>query len=415
MIKPAQRAPGDAMEPAVWVVSELYSSEKTDFFVSGIAEGLSARHAVRMLTNRPMDTKRDAEPWHAQRAGITAFHCWSTRFPKDRLALRLVNVLTLSVSMFLSAARRFRRGDRVIVVTSPPMLPFVIAVACWLRGARLMVLMHDVYPDILETLGIVSRGSVAWRALDWMNRRLLAFAARVIVLGRDMRQLAIEKLNGAQEKVVIIPNWGDTEAVRAAPASQSALRRRLQLEDKFVVQYMGNMGRTHGVENVVAASEQPGMPPGAHFLFIGSGARRPWLEQVAGSRSNLTVLPPCSDTELPDALIAGDVAVIPFRDGMLGLSVPSRMYNVLAAGRPIIAAADPRSELAQVVSEERVGWVVPPEDPVLLAAAIREAMEQPALLQEMGRRARASAELRYSRAAVIARYEALMRVEFAGG
>jgi len=394
-------------------VSELYSSEKTDFFVSGIAEGLADRHPVRLLCARPMNSKRDAEPWYAHRAGITAFHCWSTRFPKDHLALRLVNVVTLSVSMFLTAVRRFQRNDRVIVVTSPPMLPFVIAAACWLRGARLIVLMHDVYPDILEALGMVSRGSLAWRALDRMNRRLLAFSARVIVLGRDMRQLAIGKLDGRGEKVVIIPNWGDVEAVRAVPPSLSVLRGRLRLEDRFVVQYMGNMGRTHGVENVVAASEQPGVPARAHFLFIGSGARRPWLEGVAGSRSNMTVLPPCSDIEFPDALAAADVAVIPFRDGMLGLSVPSRMYNVLAAGRPIIAAADPRSELAQVVSEERVGWVVPPDDPARLAVAIREAMEQPSLLEEMGRRARACAELLYSRSAVIARYEALMDAEFA--
>jgi len=412
MINRAQPAT-DVTEPPIWVVSELYTREKTETFVTGIAEGLAARHEVRVLCSQPTSTKRDLLPWRALHAGLTVYPCWSTRFSKDRLALRFVNVVTLSGSMFLIAAFRFRKADRVIVVNSPPTLPFFIALACWLRGARLIVLVHDVYPDMLAALGMVSRGSLVWRVLERMSRTLYSSAERVVVLGRDMRVLVSRWVQAAAEKVVIIPNWAETDTVRAVAVSQSALRRKLQLEDRFVVQFMGNMGRFHGVETVVAASELPALSPRVHFLFIGSGARGPWLQQVASTRPNITVLPPCSDADLPDALAAGDVAVIPFRSGMLGISVPSRMYNVLAAGRPIIAVADARSELAQVVHEEEVGWVVPPDDPGQLADAIRDAMAQPSLLLEMGRRARACAELHYSRAAVIAQYETLMKAEFA--
>jgi glycosyltransferase involved in cell wall biosynthesis len=108
-------------------------------------------------------------------------------------------------------------------------------------------------------------------------------------------------------------------------------------------------------------------------------------------------------------LNACDISVVAFVKGMAGVSVPSRMYNVMASGKPILAVCDPESELARVVLEERIGWVVPPEDPTALAAAIDFARAQPAELAQMGVRARAAAVRSYSKAAVLDQYRALVQ------
>jgi glycosyltransferase involved in cell wall biosynthesis len=147
-----------------------------------------------------------------------------------------------------------------------------------------------------------------------------------------------------------------------------------------------------------------------HFLLIGSGAKASWLKDTANERGlgNVTILPHRRRDELADSLNACDVAVISFVRGMAGVSVPSRMYNVLAAGKPIVAAADADSELAQVVLEERVGWVVEPGRPERMAQAILAAREATEERTAMGTRARAVAEQKYTLDNVIAAYRALV-------
>ena len=122
----------------------------------------------------------------------------------------------------------------------------------------------------------------------------------------------------------------------------------------------------------------------------------------------MTILPPCTPSELPAYLGASDLSIVAFLPGMAGVSVPSRLYNVLAAASPVLAVADPTSELALVVTEERVGWVVRPSDIDGVAGAIRTARANPEALAVMGARARAAAEAKYSLARAAAAYEALL-------
>jgi glycosyltransferase involved in cell wall biosynthesis len=218
----------------------------------------------------------------------------------------------------------------------------------------------------------------------------------VVILGRDMEQLVSRKLGGHAGTVVSIPNWADTDIVSPGDRHANALLAELGLSTRWVVQYAGNMGRTHGLETLVdAAATLRTVAADVHFLLIGSGARMEWLRDAV-SRSegtnNITVLPSRPRSDQNNFLNACDVAVVSFRSGMSGVSVPSRMYNILAAGKPIIAVADDDSELALVVREERVGWVVPPGRGDLLAAAIVAARQEPEVLRAMSVRARRAAE-----------------------
>jgi colanic acid biosynthesis glycosyl transferase WcaI len=247
------------------------------------------------------------------------------------------------------------------------------------------------------------------RVLAALTRKLYASAPRIVVLGRDMKALVERKLSGPGHGIVIIPHWGDVDEIRPATRERNELLQRLGLAHKFVVQYSGNMGRTHGIETVVEAARGLRDTPDVHFVFIGFGAKRAWLEEtvVREGLANVTVLPLVPRAELVTSLGACDLALIPFVPGMAGISVPSRMYNVMAAGRPILAVADPDSELARVVGEEDIGWVVPPADPARLAEAIRAARADRDGVRRKGARARGVVQERFTLAATLELYRAL--------
>lgn len=386
----------------VWVISELYYPEETStgYFLTCTAEGLVQHFPVSVLCSQPTYAARGQRAARYEvHNGVQIHRCWGTTFNKDRLLLRLVNMVTITLSIFFNALLRIRPGDCVLVVTNPPPLPFAVSFICTLRRAHCILIIHDVYPEVLVATDIASPRSMLTRFVGWLNRLLYRSCARIVVLGRDMRKLAQRKLLPNDRRVTIIENWSDLHLVQPQFRADNALLNELQIADKFVLQYAGNMGRTHGLEYLVASARQlVHIHPEIHFLFVGTGAKKDWLEQTVKKEnlSTITLLGKQPRSQLSKLLNACDVAVITYREGMSGVSVPSRMYNIMAAGKPIIAMADLDSELARVVMEEQIGWIVLPGDETGLVGAVLEASRQPVRLLEMGLRARRAAETKYS-------------------
>src|SRR6185503_9917483 len=208
---------------------------------------------------------------------------------------------------------------------------------------------------------------------------------------------------------IVIPNWGDIDQIRPSPRHDNALLRELGIDSKFVVQVMGNIGRTHAIEGVLDAAELLADNSDVHFLIVSAGARAGWLRAQIAERKlgNVSWLPPCPPDALNLYLNACDVAAVPLRAGMTGVSMPSRLYNIFASGRPTLAIAEPETELAMTVTEHDVGWVVPPNDATAIAAAIRAAAAEPAAVATMGRRARELAVSSFSRERAGAAYRML--------
>jgi colanic acid biosynthesis glycosyl transferase WcaI len=178
--------------------------------------------------------------------------------------------------------------------------------------------------------------------------------------------------------VAVIPNWAETDDLQPKPRTENELLKELNVSDKFVVLYAGNMGHPNDVESVVECAQSLRDDERFHFIFLGTGAKRKWLEEEVKNRdtSNITLLPPRPRMEQNAFLNACDIAVITLVPGMWGVSMPSRTYNTLAVGKPVIAMADPGSELALVVEEDNIGWVVPPGKPERLKETIFLAYEK---------------------------------------
>jgi len=403
------------MTKKVWIVSELYYPEETStgYIATKIAEGLSQHFPTHALCSQPTYSARGiSAPVREVYNGVVIRRCRATTLNKDVLLFRLVNLLTISLSMFFHAVVSFEQGDVVLVTTNPPTLPFFTAVACRIRGAKCVLLVQDVYPESLVAAGLLDAHSFPVSVLNRLNLVLYRAMERISVFGRDMEALVREKLaTGASTNIVIIRNWADADQIVPSPREQNELLKQLGLPGKFVAQYAGNIGRVHGIETLLKTAKiLHGADTDIHFLFIGSGAKKKWLEDAVKKNglNNVTILSNRPRGDQQNFLNACDVAITAFVPGMTGVGVPSRMYNIFSAGKPIVAAVEEDSELGLVVREENVGWIVPVNDAEKIADAILEAKSKPQLLAEMGIRARAIAENKYSFKSVIEAYQSMV-------
>lgn len=396
-------------KPRLWVVTELYFPEETStgYYLTRIAEGLADKFDVKVICGQPNYSSRGMRaPKREVRNLVEVFRVFGTTLDKNVVPFRLLNMLTLNVSTLFRGLLHFRSGDRVLVVTTPPLMPFAAALAALCRGASYTLLIHDNYPEILFAVGNVNEGSLFARTLHFFNRSLYKYAAKIIVVGRDMRKLVTAKTKGFDVPISVIPNWAELETVSPRPRSDNKLLLELGLSDKFVFLYAGNMGHPNDLESIVLCAEKLKDTTQIHFIFLGSGAKEPWLRKVVEGRAltNVTILKPQPRSGQIVFLNACDVALVSLVRKMRGVSMPSRTYNILATGKPILALADLDSEIAQVIEEEEVGWVVPPAEPELLLDTIKEIYAKRNDLEKKGANARNAALNKYSLSTAIERY-----------
>ncbi len=400
------------MTKKLWIVSEYFYPDEsaTGYYLTTISEKLGKYYNANVICggNKNSSYRFNSLPSEVFN-GVNIYRCNSTTLNKNVLIFRFINLVTISFSIFFKTILKLEPGDCVIVVTNPVSLPFVVSVACWLKKANCILLIHDVYPNVLIATGLIKKDWLAARFLNWLTVGLYNRVGKIIVLGRDMEKLVSRKLNNLS-KIHIITNWADFKEIFPRQRNSNSLLSKLDIQNKFVVQYSGNMGRTHGLEILIDASKKLTNIDKIHFLFIGAGAKRNWLERSVKNcgLKNVTLIPSQPRSNLSDTLNACDVAIISFIPGMSGLSVPSRMYNILAAGKPIIAVTEPDSELANVVREENIGWIVSPDNSEQLVATIIEATKNYETLKEMGKRSRFAAENKYSLDVVINAYRNLI-------
>lgn len=396
-------------DPKVWVVSELFYPEDTStgYYMTKIAEGLSKRWNVGVLTSQPTYSKRSLRsPYRETWNGITIIRCPGTTFDKNKLSRRVLNAATISCSIFTHALAMVGKNDVVIVVTNPPILPFVSLAACKAKGARCILKIDDVYPDALVVSGLIKSDNYVASAGNIAQRALLARMDRIIVLGRCMAKRIHDKLGKDNNNVEVITSWSDIDMTKPMPKENNILLASLGLSDKFIILIAGNIGRLQDVETIVNAAQNLHDKQNIHFLFVGSGAKAPWLREKIEKEGikNITVVPQRPRSEQSIFMNACDVALVALRRGMSGLGVPSRFYNHIAAGKPIIAMIERDSEVCMVVVEEKLGWVVDPGDSASLTGCILESCRKRDLLHDMGVRARMLAETKYSYDEVIKRY-----------
>lgn len=393
----------------LWILTEVYYPEmiSTGYYLTTIAEGLAKQREVKVITGQPKHMSRgEKAPAHEVVNGVEIFRAAATTFDKNVFTLRLINMLTIGISVFAKSLAKFQRGDHVMVVTAPPSLPVTTAVACLLRGAGYTMCVQDSYPEILVAVGLAKPRSFSVRLAHFVNQWVYKHATRIIVMGRDMKELFEKKTASLEIPIEAIPNWADLDLVSPTPRAGNPLLKELGIEDKFVFLYAGNIGRPTDVETIAAAAARLIENRKLHFLFIGEGVKKSWLaaEKERHQLDNVTILEYRPREDQRQFLNACDVGLVGLVRGMWGTAMPSRTYNLMAAAKPILAITERRSELARVIDEERVGAYVEPGDIEGFVEAVLSFVSSPDNLRAMGERGRAAALAKYSPAAAVESY-----------
>jgi glycosyltransferase involved in cell wall biosynthesis len=324
---------------------------------------------------------------------------------KAALVRRAAAELLFALRTFLALLRELRRGDVVLTVTAPFMLPYAVAAAAALKGARSALIMHDLFPDVLVMAGLLKSRSIATMTMRAANGWMFRALSAVITIGRDAERPLLSYPGMTRTKIRFIPNWATlTPSVRPA-TPDNPFRRALSA--RFVVGLSGNLGFTHDSEIVFEAARLLRDETEIHFLLSGWGIGFERLKQLQASSNlpNVSFVARVEDAELETFLAAADIWIVPYRKKVAGVSVPSRFYNLLAVGRPVILVSEAEAEAALTVVEDRLGWVVTPGRADELAAAIRMASRSGD--RSMAERA-VKAAARFDRATALNAYADLM-------
>ena len=343
--------------------------------------------------------RREDTPW----GSVTRVH----PFPggdKSNLARRALGFAGFSVLAGWCGVR----GGPVdgVLSMSPPLTNGLLGWMMHLvRRGPLVFNIQDVFPDAAIETGAITNPRII-TAASWLERWSYRRAAAVTVLSNDLRDNVIAKLpSRLAPRVRVIPNFVLTEDIRPLDRLTS-YRTELGIGDEPVVLYAGNVGFSQSLELVVAAARAM---PHVTFLINGEGSAKPGLIEDVVDLANVRIGTYQPMERLAEVLATGDVHVVPLRAGLGRVSVPSKTYSILAAGRPVVAAIDPGTEVPRILAESGAGLAVAPDDPAAFIAALGELLGDRAAAAEMGRRGRSWVETAASPAAVALAYEELFR------
>ena len=321
-------------------------------------------------------------------------------YDRRSILRRLLSWLRYFVAASMVVART-NRTTLLFIVSNPPFLGLLGYLCKLIRGQRYVVLVYDVYPDILIALGAMGEG---WGARIWrlLNRFVLERADAVIAISHDMADI-LEKQYDLNRTVpgksVVIPNWADVETIRPLKKEDNWFALEHRQIGKTTVLYSGNMGNTHDIESILEVARLLRHERHIHFLLIGEGAKWSLVERAIADEGleNITLLPFQPEEILPWSMTTGDIGIVPYHPGSEGCIVPSKTYYYLAAGVvPMIVAAR-ETDLTKMVVECQCGMAFASGDRDAMARAILELDKNPARLTQFKVAARATAEKLYSR------------------
>jgi colanic acid biosynthesis glycosyl transferase WcaI len=353
-----------------------------------VVQALSTRHDVTVLCGRPSyDTpeKRPWRLWQTEQAGrVRIVRIGSTDYPRFQMKWRVMNYLSYAA---LAAARAMLTSCDVIVsMTDPPFLGIVGAFLARVKGKPFVYNIRDLYPDMALGGAIVKPGLLMriWQMLHgWTFRH----TSRVIVLGEDMRARIVAK-GVDPARIVVVRDGAEIPGADAPqPPLDPDVIRALRGDFRVVLLHAGNLGFYGAWETLITAAREL-QEDGVGFVFVGDGAQRAQLEAAAKGVANVRFLPFFPASKIPTVLAAPDAHVITIRRGLEGVVVPSKMYAILAAGRPIIAVAPRETDVASLGALQGFGLSADPDKPEELVRVVRALVSDPGKLKTMARAAR---------------------------
>jgi len=370
------------------------------------AELVQRGHRVIVYAaSRGYDDPSRKYPLREIRDGVEIRRLPLSSFGKKSIALRVVGGLLLMVQQMV-------RGlfvphlDRILVSTSPPMCPIAALLISWIRWKPIVYWVMDLNPDQVIELGKVKAGSAPARAMDWLNRRILGRARKVVALDRFMAE-RLQRKRDVAGKTAVMPPWPHDDHMEMIDHSENPWRTENIEGEKFIVMYSGNHGFSTPVKTVLDAALRMQDDEGMEFLFIGGGVGKKVVEETISKENprNVRSLPYQPFETLRYSLSAADVHLVSVGDDVVGVVHPCKIYGAMAVGRPILLLAPDPCHASDIVKDNAIGWHIPHGDVEGAERVLREIRAMPREeLHAMGERAQEAIRRDFSKAGLCGRF-----------
>ena len=403
----------DTRQPSVLFLNRSYwpDVEATGQLLTALCEGLTQDFQVGVLAGHPNvivhgPVERD---WSDadERHGVHIHRVSHTNFPKRNLLGKAINFLSFARATH-SVLRGIPAPDVVVFETDPFLLAFTASRLQKRTNCRMIGYLQDIYPDVAVALGKV-RNNWAIRRLRSALFDIYRRCDRMVVLSQDMANLLTDG-GVAAERILIVPNWADTHSI-APVQGINRFREQHQLQEHFVAMYSGNLGLTQRLEEFVQAAALLKGRPDILFCFVGRGSQESSLREmvVALGLTNVRFFDYQTQEELTHSLTAANLHLVPLTKVLSRCLMPSKLYGILAAGRPYLTNAPVGSELHDITAKHLVGLSVEPGSVKSIADRILWAADHPAELETMGCNARQLAETEYTKQHSINKFRTVLQ------
>lgn len=340
------------------LVSEFFYPYKTstqkiltelaeDFVEYGLeVDVLTTKNAYR-------EEKQELEKYEVYK-GINIKRIFSTEGNRDSKIGRLLNYVTFTSSVFFNLLFK-KNYDKILFVSNPPLVPYIGYIIKKLRKKDYVYLVHDIYPDVAEKLGVIQKGSFVSKVMNYMNGKIYKNAEKIIALGKDMKQVIVNK--GIEEnKIEIVTNWADS-TVNLEKNVEESFYEKYNLKNKFNILYTGNISRVHAIDTIIDVARKLKDNEDIQFTFIGDGNRKEYIENLKETEglNNIQLGNYMFGEEYNNLLNCADVFITTLQKGIEGLGVPSKTYTYMSVAKPLIAIMDKDSEIGSMVSEYNLG------------------------------------------------------------
>ncbi|MDH5092766.1 glycosyltransferase [Clostridium perfringens] len=342
----------------VVLVSEFFYPYKTstqkiltelaeDFVEYGLeVDVLTTKNAYR-------EEKQDLRKYEIYR-GINIKRVFSTEGNRDSKIGRLLNYITFTTSVFFNLLFK-KNYDKILFVSNPPLVPFIGYLIKKLRGKNYIYLVHDIYPDVAEKLGVIKKGSIISKVMNYMNKKIYTNAERIIALGKDMKSVIVDK-GVDEEKIEIVTNWADSR-VNYEKEVDKNFYKKYRLENKFNILYTGNISKVHAIDTIVEVAKILKNEEDIMFTFVGDGNRKQDLIKLKEKEDlrNIQLENYMFGEEYNNLLNCANLFITTLQQGIEGLGVPSKTYTYMSVAKPLIAIMSENSEIGSMVNQYNLG------------------------------------------------------------
>jgi hypothetical protein len=346
----------------LWIATELFYPEETStsFILTKIANRLSEKYSVKVVCGQPVyDKNTNTDSSFILNSDISVHRIKGFSGNKNSLLSRTLRFIFLSLSIFLFLLRNVKKGEKVFIVTNPAPLILLILILKRIKKIELIILVHDVFPENTIPAKIVkSEKSIAYKILRSIFDRAYSKADKLIVLGRDMQSVIRNKIDkySKTSEIHIIENWGDVKEIYPL-SKEKAFENDSPFKDKIIFQYAGNIGRVQGLLELLEIIKDVDNDK-LVFYFVGEGAVKGTMQKYVDENNlkNVYFDGVYSRKDQLMILNKADIAFVSLAEGMFGLGVPSKTYNILAAGKPVLYIGEENSEIDLLIKDKNIGY-----------------------------------------------------------